>query len=75
MERGRWYNSVLLCLQPRGGNAEQNIIAAIQKLKGQEEGQVKILLVLDGLDLLLATTGATNLSICNLVGQLREVEP
>ena len=38
-----------------------------------EEGKARVLLVLDGLDFLLAATGATALQMGDLVGELRSV--
>ena len=41
--------------------------------EGRERRENKVLLVLDGLDFLLAATGATAMEMGDLVGSLREV--
>ena len=54
---------------------EKGILSAVERLKGKGErdGKARVLLVLDGLDLLLATMEAEALAVGDLVGELREV--
>lgn len=54
------------------GGVETGILRAIERVKGRE-GKARVLLVLDGLDLLLAATEAGAEAVADLVGELREV--
>ena len=55
------------------GEVEKEILRAMETLKRQGETQARVLLVLDGLDLLLAATEAEALAVGDLVAELREV--
>ena len=55
------------------GEVEKEILRAIETLKRQGETQARVLLVLDGPDLLLAATEAEALAVGDLVAELRDV--
>ena len=54
-------------------NVERRILAAVEAQK--ERGIKRVVVVLDGMDFLLAGMGATIDEILNLVGTIREVRP
>ena len=54
------------------GAVERGVLSAVEGVKGGEEG-ARVLLVLDGLDMLLAATEGGALGVGGLVADLREV--
>jgi len=63
-----------LGLQPGGfAGLEEEILRAIRDAKKESHGRGKVLLVLDGMDFLLAATGCPVQALLDLIAELREV--
>jgi len=63
-----------LDLQPDGfAGLEEEILRAIRDAKKESHGRGKVLLVLDGMDFLLAATACPVQALLDLIAELREV--
>ena len=57
------------------GPIEEDILKAIEKINDEPKGRSRVLLMVDGLDLLLAATEASAIAVGDMLLNLREASP